>query len=107
MTLYAGDRYPKAVAIDIATGVVDGTTVATVRVKLSTPTGELDWGTLTPTSATTTKVSLLKPLAADGASLPIPGSYQMRAWAYSAGGVELFDTDVGAFSVRANPISHP
>lgn len=101
MTLRVGDRSPKAIPIQIATGGVNGTTVASVKVKAVYPGGEVDWGTLTPTATTTTTVSCVFVLDPTGASLPKAGQYRVRAWAYSAGGALLFDTEIVDIKVES------
>lgn len=91
MTLSAGSKAPKAVRFTIRTGDVDGTTVASVRVRAKNPvTGvEQTWGPMTPSSSSPTQVVCTYVLAGDGSSVPDEGFYECAAWLYDSGGALL------------------
>lgn len=93
VSLYVGDKSPKALPISIALVGVNGTTVASVRVRGVRPSGvAFEWIEV-PTSTTATQVQLLHVFAADGSDLPENGSYKIRAWCYDSGNVQVYDTD--------------
>jgi hypothetical protein len=99
MTLYVGDRSPKAVRFVVSTGSVNGTTVASVALKVRAPNGEE--AAITPSTVTSaTSVALTWVLAGDGSSLPVAGTYWARAWLYDAGSALLLDTDEQSFQVQ-------
>ena len=107
MTLYAGDRGPKAIRIDLRTAPVDGTLVDAVVVRVRRPDGTETTWTPTIASATTTLVSLTYVLDGAGADLSIPGQYAIRAWAYDDGSALLLDSDESSFRVRVAQHSWP
>ena len=105
MTLYAGDKGPaKTVAITIATGAVPGTSIASVRLRVRYPDGtEAEWlPSVTATSAAS--VTCAYALETDGSSVPLEGSYYVRAWGYSSLGAQILDTDEAL--LRVSPSRH-
>jgi hypothetical protein len=99
MTLYAGDRSPKAVRFTLATGAVDGTTVDSVTLKVRSPSGAES--TIAPAfTATATSVAMTWTLEVDGSSLPVAGTYWVRAWLYDVGDALLLDSDEQSFQVQ-------
>lgn len=100
MTLPAGSRAPKAIRFTLRTGPIDGTTVATVRLRVLDPkTKTQQTWTMTPSSATTTSVTCVYTLASDGTSVPNKGDYVCAAWLYGAGDVLLDVSKQGSFPI--------
>lgn len=99
--LRAGDRAPKAIRITISTGPVNGTLVASVRLRVLNPRSgtQQTWGPLTPSSATTTSVVVTYVLEADGSSVPNVASYPVAAWLYDGAGAVLDVTEQGSLPV--------
>jgi hypothetical protein len=106
MTLYAGDRSPKAIRFTLATGDVTGTDVDSVTLRVRSPSGAES--TVSPAfTATATSVSMTWTLEADGSSLPVAGTYWVRAWLYDDGPALLLDSDEQSFQVAAARHSWP
>lgn len=105
MTLYAGDKGPaKTIAITIATGAVPGSTVASVRIRVRLPDGtEAEW-IPSVIASTATSVTCAYALASDGSSVPLEGTYFVRAWGYDSGGALILDTDEAV--LRVSPSRH-
>ena len=103
MSLPAGSKAPKMVRFTIKTGSVDGTLVASVRVRVLNPkTGvQSTWGPMTPVSSTTTAVVCTYVLASDGSSVPDQGPYACVAWLYASGGALLDVTQANNLRVGA------
>ena len=106
--LYAGDRGPsKSVSLVIGTSPISGTAVASVTMKVRRPNGsELTW-TPSITASTASSVTVAQALASDGSSIPMEGTYYVRAWCYNAGAALLLDTDESSFSVAPSRHSWP
>ena len=101
MGLRAGDRAPRAIRFTIATGSVNGTLVASVRLRVLNPVTSVQqtWGPLVPTSTTTTSVVCTYVLASDGSSVPNAGQYPVAAWLYDSGGALLDVTEQGVLPI--------
>lgn len=108
VALYAGDRGPsKSVSMVIGTTPVAGTSVVSVVMKVRRPNGsELTWSP-SITASTASSVTVVQALASDGSSLPLEGTYYVRAWCYDAGGALLLDTDESSFTVAPSRHSWP
>lgn len=105
--LHVGARAPWAVPFVIATGSLDGTTVGRVIVRLVPPTGEsIDVDDESPVT-TTTSVTALWSLAADGSSVAEDGIWKWRAYFYDAGDALLGWTYPRDLQVDKNPIAFP
>lgn len=93
MALRAGDRGPKAVPFSVSCGSTPPASVLQLRVRVEQPDGtEVEWTPVSITSASGSTITAQFVLAADGSSLPMPGQYLLRAWAYGTGGALLFET---------------
>ncbi len=90
MTVYAGDRSPKAFALDVTPN--DGVNLSQVtawEMRVRRPDGtratwSADASGVTPTTAKVTHV-----FAADGSDLPIPGAYDVIVWLTFSNGGQL------------------
>lgn len=103
MTIRQGDRAPDAMPITIATGTIDGTDVARVRLVIKPPTSAVIEVDLTPTASSVTSVSCLYPFEADGSSWPDTGQYRVGAWLYDGGDVLLGHADEQLMPERVEP----
>lgn len=107
MTLYAGDRAPKAVAFPLDCGVTDPTLVDSVRVMVAMPTGVTAEWTATIAKRSEGSIAVLSVLAADGSSVPVDGEYVARLWAYDDNGDRIFDTLEQPFKVEPRRVDQP
>lgn len=93
MALRAGDRGPKAVPFSVSCGSTPPANVTQLRVRVERPDGtEVEWTPVSITGSSGTTLTAQFVLAADGSSLPMPGQYLLRAWAYGAANAFLFET---------------
>lgn len=107
MTLYAGDGAPKAVAFPLDCKTTDPTLVDAVRVMVAMPNGVTkEWPATIGNRAGGT-IAVLSVLAADRSSVPVPGEYVARLWAYDENGDPLFDTIEQPFQVEPRRVDHP
>ena len=77
--LYEGDI--GVLRIPVLTGVVDGTTVTSVTLRVKRPSGALSTWSVDIDSATTTQINLSHELAST--DLDEVGTYVLRAWLYA------------------------
>jgi hypothetical protein len=92
MTLYAGDRSPKAYQVDLsAIEDVDFVQVETFELRVRRPDGtKTTWtAEVVGGSLTASAVSVIHELAADGSDLPKAGAYDFFVYMYMTGGGEL------------------
>lgn len=103
MSLYQGDRSPKAVEVTISTGSTNGALVTSVLLRVLRFDGTtVDW-TMVPTSTSATSVTCVRVLAADGSDTEVIGALRGRAWCFGAGDALLFDTDEVLFPDPVKP----
>lgn len=105
---YAGDRTPIAVSLTLSTGNVAPASVATVRVLVRLPDDTFrDWQHA-PSSSTGSTVTVVHPLAADGADATQAGRAFFEAYFYGSGGGEALGKTVEqSFSIGESRIPWP
>lgn len=105
--LHVGARAPWAVPFVVATKTLDGTTVERMLVRLVTPEGVvIDVNDASPIT-TTTSVTALWSLAADGSSVTEDGTWEWRAFFYDGANALLGWSEVFSLTVDKNPIAFP
>lgn len=107
VSLVVLDRPPKTVPVLISSGGIDGTLVTSVKLRVRKPSGVVSEYVIVPSATTTTLVTCVWTLAADGSDLPEVGQYTARAWCYDVGSDLLFDSRDKSFRVESSAVSWP
>lgn len=106
--LHVGARAPWAIPFVFATGEIDGTTIDRVLLRVIKPSGgQVDVVDGAPSVSSTSSVTALWALAADGSSVIEDGAHFARAYFYDAADALLGWSDLVQFTVERNSVAFP